>query len=92
MNNNSLLCLKGDLYELDLFKDCLNVDIDLFNTTELLLMYINKYGIDSINNLYGNFSFVYINDFGICLGRDHIGIKSAYYFNDGKSSSFESKG
>lgn len=84
VNNNSLLCLKGELYELDLFKDCLNIDINLFNTTELLLMYINKYGIDSINNLYGNFSFVYINDFGIYLGRDHIGIKSAYYFNDGK--------
>ncbi|UKI48889.1 MAG: hypothetical protein L6U99_08565 [Clostridium sp.] len=81
MNNNSLLCLKGDLYELDLFKDCLNVDIDLFNTTELLLMYINKYGIDSINNLYGNFFRLFIlMIFGICLGRDHIGIKSAYYF------------
>lgn len=82
INNNSLLCFKGELYELDYFKDSLNIDVSLFNYAELLLMYINKYGIASINDLYGAFSFVYINDLGIYLGRDHIGIKSAYYFNN----------
>ncbi len=90
-NNNSLLCFKGELYEVDLFKDSLNIDVSLFNFAELLLMYINKYGIDSINDLYGFFSFVYINNDGVYLGRDHIGIKSAYYYSNGQKVIVASK-
>lgn len=86
-NINSYLCYNGELYnkgrilELLKEKECVPKTT---SDTEYLLLLLDLYGIDIVNEINGIFSFAYIKDDILFIARDHVGVKPLYYtFIDG---------
>ncbi len=60
-----------------------NIKIDTNSDTETLLKYIVTYGIESINDIDGMFSFaIKLSNGNLILARDHMGKKPLFYSFD----------
>ncbi len=61
------------------------------NDAELLLLFLDKFGISKIEELDGVFSFAYWKDNALILARDILGEKPLWYTNNSSSFSFASE-
>ena len=93
-DSKSILMFNGEIYNSDELRKNLEEDGVKFRTshsdTETLLEGLDKFGIEFINKLEGQFAFAYLNKNTkkIYLARDRLGQKPLYlYFND-KSLTF----
>ena len=92
-DENGILTFNGEIYNyLELKKDLKKKKI-LFKTksdTEVLLKYLNYYGVDKLNNIHGMWSFAYYSKKNnkLYLCRDKFGEKPAFYSLDKKKKFF----
>lgn len=98
-NTGDILSFNGEIYNYLEIKAKLIEDGIEFNTksdTEVLLKFLQNYGIASLNELNGMYAFAFFNRASstLTLARDELGKKPLYYFKDQSnfiwSSSLES--
>ena len=95
-DEKGVITFNGEIYNfLELKKKLLQEKVS-FNgksDTEVLLKYINIYGIDSINDFNGMWSFIYFNKVNknVYLCRDRLGEKPLYYFQFNEGIYFASE-
>ena len=91
-DEKGILCFNGEIYNyIEIKKDLLKQKIKFKTTsdTEVLLKYLNFYGIEKINNLHGMWSFAYFskvqNKIYICRDRSE---KNQFFFSLNKKKDF----
>lgn len=92
-DENGILIFNGEIYNyLELKKNLLKKKI-VFKTksdTEVLLKYLNYYGVKNLNRIHGMWGFAYYsknkNKFYLC--RDKFGEKPVFYSYDKKKNNF----
>lgn len=93
---NSILMFNGEIYNSQYLRNKIIKNKFDFQTshsdTETLLAGLEVYGIEFIQKIDGQFSFIYFDkpNKKIFLGRDRLGQKPLYYKLDNKSLSFAS--
>ena len=90
---NNFITFNGEIYNYkELNKKLRNDNIEILTNsdTETLLKYIVTYGIESINDIDGMFSFaIKLSNRKLILARDHVGKKPLFYcFNKTESQFF----
>jgi asparagine synthase (glutamine-hydrolysing) len=91
---NYAIVFNGEIYNhLDLRKKLSEIHFKGHSDTETILYYIRKYGIESVNDFNGIFSFGFldIDQQKIYLVKDHFGVKPLYYNVTGNSLIFSSE-
>jgi asparagine synthase (glutamine-hydrolysing) len=98
-DTGDVISFNGEIYNYLEIKESLlelGVNFRTESDTEVLLKFLQKYGIDKISELNGMYAFAYF-DAGkstLTLARDELGKKPLYYFKDASnfiwSSSIES--
>lgn len=93
-DNNCIIVFNGEIYNhLDLRKKLPEIKFKGHSDTETILYYIAKYGIESVKDFNGIFSFAYLNkkERKFYLVRDPFGVKPMYFYNDHKQLVFSSE-
>ena len=88
--NKNYITFNGEIYNYkELNKKLINdkIEIKTNSDTETLLKYIVTYGIESINDIDGMFSFaIHLSNGQLILAKDHVGKKPLFYcFNKKKN-------
>ena len=94
-NEKIHIVFNGEIYNFKALRRAHLADYS-FNSetdTETILYLYEKYGIDFINDLNGDFSFAILDEFKgkLFLARDRVGVKPLYYFNSGGHFLFASE-
>ena len=93
---SNVISFNGDIYNhIELKENLKKKGINFFSNgdTEVLLKYLDFYGIDGINKLNGKWSFGLYEKKNnrIIVSRDRFGKQPLYYFNDGDTVIFSSE-
>ena len=93
---SNVISFNGDIYNhIELKENLEKKGINFFSKgdTEVLLKYLDFYGIDGVNKLNGKWSFALYEKKNnrIIVSRDRFGKQPLYYFNDGNTIIFSSE-
>ncbi len=91
---NYAIVFNGEIYNhLELRKKLSDISFKSHSDTETILYYIQKFGIKSVNDFNGIFSFGFLDTKKgkLYLVKDHLGVKPLYYHISGNTLVFASE-